>query len=227
MEKINVDQEFSYFKSGNFPKLLIHSGTHGDEYEVIELVEKAVKKYERSLPPFFYVPRVSPSAVKNKTRENEFGKDINRVFFSNSQDPDVIQNIKVMNNHRFKLIVSFHEDPEFEQYYIYDSGYGKSETKLIKEHNNYLQNNNISLLNGMDDPSDPDLGYLFKNGYKRFEIKNGESENGMIIVWTLVNKISRQCLIPEIPGKLNIGKKDFIVDSFFAIFLVPYFIRIK
>ena len=47
---------FEYFIKGKNPKLLIHSGTHGDEFEVIDIVKKCVLKYEDKLPDFVFVP---------------------------------------------------------------------------------------------------------------------------------------------------------------------------
>ncbi len=141
MKKVLIqnEPEFNIYKSGNNPRLLIHSGTHGDEYEIIDLVNKALKKYETSLPAFIIVPHVSPSAVEKRSRTNYQGSDINRVFFSNSDDKEVRINILVLEGNKFDLFVSFHEDPESSQYYIYDSGYSPEQNKLIINHNQILK----------------------------------------------------------------------------------------
>src|SRR3989344_8617189 len=94
----STNPDFYYFLKGSHPKLLIHSGTHGDEYEVIDLVEKYIRRYEAKLPDFIFVPKVSPSAVAAKTRKNSQNADINRTFSTNSIDPEVRENIKILKD---------------------------------------------------------------------------------------------------------------------------------
>ncbi len=207
---------FEYFVKGNNPRLLIHSGTHGDEFEVIDCVRKSVTKFETSLPDFVYVPVVSPSAVKNKTRLNGSDLDLNRVFFSSSKEPEVVENIKILKKFNFDLFVSFHEDPLSDEYYIYDSGFKKEESLKIKTHNEKLKDLGFKLLNGVDDPMDPDLGYEFIEGYRKFVETKGDSVNGMISMWSMFEKEVQTCLTPEIPGLLDIAKKQLIVDTFFS-----------
>lgn len=207
---------FEYFIKGENPTLLIHSGTHGDEYEVIDFVKKSVQKYEDKLPDFIFVPEVSPSAVKNKTRVNGNGNDLNRIFFSDSKDIEVQENIKVLDGYNFDLFVSFHKDPLSDEYYIYDSGYKLEESDNIKAYNQKLKSLGINLLNGIDDPDDPDLGYEFKDGYKKFIETKEDLTNGMITVWSMLEKNVQTCLTPEIPGLLSLNKKELIVDTFFV-----------
>jgi hypothetical protein len=225
MKKIDISKDSPYFiyTFGNRPRLLIDTGTHGDEYGVISLVKKVLLKYEEQLPDFLYIPLVSPSAVKLKVRENVRGKDLNRIFFDDSDDPEVQLNIKALWGQKFDLHVSFHEDPQSENYYVYDSGFDKRESDLVIQHNNYLLKNNIILLNGIDDPDDLSLGYEFVNGYRKFiHLENG-IDDGMIVTWILNKGISRNCLLPEIPGKLELKEKEFIVDSFFKEVIIKYF----
>ena len=108
-----------YYQTGENPRLLIHTGTHGDEYEVIDLVMEAVKKYEDYLPSFVFVPVVSPSAVAKRTRNNGRGIDMNREFYSDSDDKEVVANIEILENKEFDLFVSFHEDPGSSFCYIH------------------------------------------------------------------------------------------------------------
>lgn len=206
---------FEYFIKGDNPTLLIHCGTHGDEFESIDIVKKCVEKYENKLPDFIFVPVVSPSAVKNKTRLNENGFDLNRIFFSDSKEPEVVENIKVLNGYKFDLFVSFHEDPMSDEYYIYDSGYKTEESEAIKAHNQKLKKLGVNLLNGIDDTEDIDLGYEFKDGYKKFIETKEDLNNGMITVWSMLEKDIQTCLTPETPGLLDFKKKELIVDTFF------------
>lgn len=204
------------------PKLLIHSGTHGDEWGVINLVKEALEKYKKHLPLFEYVSNVSPSAVSAKTRLNGNGNDINRIFFSDSKDPEVIENIHFHEGKKFDLLVTFHEDLTNKAYYVYDNGKGNGENKIITNHNKKLKEAGIKLLNGIDDGDDPILGHTFIEGYKKFVHKDGEKEDGMIDTWLLNKGVIRGSITPEIPGKLSTQKKRFIVNSFFEEVLLKW-----
>ncbi len=210
-----TNRDFHYFVSGENPRLIIHAGTHGDEWEVIGLVENALRKYESRLPSFIFFPEVSPSSVKTRTRINSMGKDLNRTFFSDSKDPEVVENRKYLDNKHFDLMITFHEDPVREEYYIYDTGKTEEKNRVILGHNKKLMDSGIKLLNGIDDPNDPALGHEFKDGYRKFVYRKGDPDNGMITAWALNRGIVDECLVPEIPGKLDIDKKRFIVESFF------------
>lgn len=207
--------DFHYFVKGNNPKLLIHSGTHGDEYEVIDIVKKCIEKYEDKLPDFVFVPYVSPSAVSSKTRMNNNGSDLNRIFFSDSKDFEVQENIKAIKDYKFDLFVSFHEDPELPFYYIYDEGKNLAETARVINHNQKLQSLGVNLLNGIDDPEDPTLGAEFTNGYRKFAVSKEFKNSGMITSWAIINDIVNDTLVPEIPGKADLKTKELIVDTFF------------
>lgn len=207
--------ELEYFVKGNNPKLLIHSGTHGDEFEVIDFVKKAVEKYEDKLSDFIFVPIVSPFAVKNKTRVNENGHDLNRIFYSDSNEIEVQENIKILDNYKFDLFVSFHEDPLSDEYYVYDSGYNTTESDIIKSHNQKLKSLGIKLLNGIDDMEDADLGYEFKEGYRKFIETKKDLTNGMITVWSMLEKNVQTCVTPEVPGLVGLKEKELIVNTFF------------
>lgn len=204
--------ELEYFVKGNDPKLLIHSGTHGDEYDVIEYVKNAVKKYEDNLPDFIFVPIVSPSAVTTKTRFNSNKKDLNRIFFSDSSDLEVKGNMEIVKNIKFELMVSFHEDFEYLDYYVYDEGFIHSKTDKVVNHNKRLEKLGINLFNGIDDPI---LKTEIVNGYKKFTPAENFANNGMITNWLLSEKKAKDTLTPEIPMKLNSVLKEKIINTFF------------
>ncbi len=90
------ETKLKYFIKGSNPRLLIHSGTHGDEWGVIEPVKLAVKKYEDQLPDFVFVPEVSPSAVMNRTRVNSGSVDLNRSFTEGTNESEVLANMKII-----------------------------------------------------------------------------------------------------------------------------------
>jgi hypothetical protein len=224
MRKVQVKNSgLSYFVSGDKPRLLIQAGTHGDEYEVTECVLKAMRKYRDVLPPFIFVPIVSPSAVAKKTRANGLGHDMNRSFFSDSGDPEVEQNLKIIQDGRFDLFVSFHEDPTQNQYYVYDIAYHDRPNELVMKHNQRLKSQGICLLNGVDDPDDPDLGYLFTDGYNKLAFPTGHPDNGSISSWVFNRQITKEYLLPEIPGRVDLDVKHFIVETFFSEVILEMF----
>ena len=217
MRKVETkNPKFHYFVSGENPKLLIHSGTHGDEYEVTDFVREALIKYEKILPAFVFVPCVSPSAMEHKTRKNKAGSDMNREFFSDSTDPEVQINIETIKDKDFELFVSFHEDPLETNYYLYDVGYKKIKNEFVLKHNRLLKDRGVKLLNGVDDAEDPHLGYDFKEGYRKLIHPENYHDDGTISAWVLNRRIAKNYLLPEIPGKVSRKIKRYIVESFFS-----------
>ncbi|HLD92433.1 MAG TPA: succinylglutamate desuccinylase/aspartoacylase family protein [Patescibacteria group bacterium] len=216
----NVMPDFEYFVKGDNPTLLIHSGTHGDEYGVIDIVRKCVEKYEGRLPDFVFVPVVSPSAVKAKIRVNSNGFDLNRIFFSDSKEIEVIENIKALDGYKFNLMVSFHEDPVYEEYYVYESSFESGESEKIKNLNQKLKGLGIKLLNGVDDPDDPSLGFEFVEGYRKFVVDKNNKSDGYITHWALINAGVKTAFSVETPSKLSLEKKELIVDTFFKDLLI-------
>ncbi len=213
----------NYWVSGENPRLIIHSGTHGDEYEVTKFVSKYVNKYEKILPPFIFVPEVSPTAISQKTRENGLGHDMNRSFFSDSTDPEIIANLEIIKNNQVELFVSFHEDPPIDEYYVYDIGYEEVENRIVQDHNQLLKRIGIKLLTGIDDIEDPGLGYEFRDGYNITVYPKDMPENGSISSWLFKRNITKEYLLPEIPGLADKKTKDIIVDTFFSEVILKMF----
>lgn len=153
---------------GYAPRLIIHSGTHGDEYHVIEPLRRVVTRLYDELPDFIYVPEVSPSAVSLKSRINAFGNDLNRIFWD-SRDPEAFANKQILAGASHAIALSFHEDIENNAFYIYDT------EELSDEHVAYLRStmkrNDIPLLTGFDDPHDVALSHYFVEGYAQTATK--------------------------------------------------------
>lgn len=207
-------------QKGNNPKLLLLSGTHGDEFEVIASVKKALKKYSSILPDYLYIPEVSPSAVKLKTRINEDGKDLNRSFFDETSIKEVRKLTETVKKHQFDTCVSFHEDPEFDKdVYLYDAfGPNIQGTEQISRYRKAVESVGLRLLNGLDDPSDPALGNVFCDGYHWWPpIK--ENKNGFFPDWAFTGGYIKRYLNPEVPGKASVKVKDQLVDIFFQHFV--------
>ena len=222
MQKKLLDEKFEYYTKGDNPKLLIHSGTHGDEYESIEFVKESIEKYQDKLPNYIFVPEVSPSAVKNRTRHNHRDEDTNRTFFDDSDNHEIAWNQQIIGQEKFLLAVSFHEDPEYTNYYIYDEGHNSEKTDLVVKHNSWLASEGIELLNGYDDPKDPALGVWFNNGYRRFTFEKSH-DSGMVMNWAMHRHLVQHAMIPEIPGLSELHIKKKIIDSFFQQVIIPYF----
>ncbi len=115
-------------------------------------------------------------------------------------------------------MVSFHEDTEYETFYLYDLAgerwEGKEGWVSFKKGVREL---GVELLTGIDDKSDPNLGYFFKNGYGYFPKPDVESG---VFGWGLKKGFITKSVEPEIPSKLPQEIKDKMVDLFFWCFLV-------
>ncbi len=215
--KVLGKTQIPYFVRGGSPTLLLHSGTHGDEYGVIESVKKAVEKYEERLPDFIYVPVVSPSAVAKRTRQNGDGVDLNRSFFDDTNIGEVEANLAIVRDLSFELLVTFHEDTDLESgFYVYDYGNRLNERREWTEFKEKMNEMGVGLHCGKDDPYDPDLNYLFTDGYTTYDLPN----RGAFDTWAVENGVAKKAATPEIPGRLSQILKDRIVDLFFQKFLV-------
>ncbi len=216
--KLAGKARIDYFVKGLRPKLLIHSGTHGDEYKVIESVKKAVEKHHDFLPDFVFVPVVSPSAVEIRKRKNGDGVDLNRSFFDDSPIEEVRVNMEIVKEYgQFDLFISFHEEPALDTFYMYQSGdhncTNDPEWIAFKK---AVRNLGVGLLTGTDDPHDVVLGYEFIDGYRHVPLpEGGYEESGEFDYWAINRKLVKYALIPEVPLKLDQGTKDGVVDLFF------------
>ena len=197
-------------KKGNKTRWLIHTGTHGDEFEVIDLVKKYIEKNKSRLPDFLWIPEVSPSAVALKTRKNIRGLDVNRNFFDDCDDAEVESNLKIIKNKKFEIFISFHEDLTTDKFYLYDSE-DFSKSSALKNLYQKIADLGVEFYDGLDDPN---LGNIVKNGYVI-----EDSKDGQISVYIYKNKIANRVLIPEIPGKASPATKDKIVECLFEYLL--------
>jgi hypothetical protein len=218
----HTDTILEYFQQGEAPRLLIHSGMHGDEFSVIPIVHKAIEQHESSLPEFIFVPEVSPSAVSLQTRKSARGLDLNRSFFENSQDSEVLANMQLVLPHKFDLLVSFHEDIEFNGFYMYDSGYAQHRETILSFCKN-VKASGIQLFTGVDDKTDPVHGYTVVNGHVLWGIEWNKPLNGTFDDWAIKNGIIKRLIMPEIPTSLSTEKKEQIIDRIFTELIIPFF----
>lgn len=185
-----------YHIKGNSPKLVIHSGTHGDEYHVIEPLRKVVERLYDELPSFLYVPEVSPSAVLLNTRENALGHDMNRVFWGANFDPEVIANKQILATVSHAIALTFHEDLENNAFYIYDSE--KLSNDLLEALRARIRTLGLTLYNGQDDFEDEQLQYVFDHGYAC--VKQGDHYKGPFVDdWAMYHSHIDRMMTIEMP----------------------------
>ena len=208
-----------YLKKGRQPILLLISGTHGDEYGVIEPLKKIVEKYSDRLPDFIFIPDVSPSAIKLKTRRNKFGHDVNRKFFGDTDDIEAKSVMKIVAKHQFKLGISFHEDWEYDSFYIYDSE--QMDSNMLNNFKTNIKKLGVGLYSGIDDIHDVELGSSVRDGYVVDPADLPKLAIGDFWHWSLVNGYVERLLYPEIPSALTIKNKLLLIDLIFKDLIFP------
>jgi hypothetical protein len=205
----------TYWQKGNNPELLIHSGTHGDEFSVIEPLTEYIFTNQKNLPDFIFVPEVSPSAVANKTRVNGNGLDLNRSFFDQSEEAEIKANLELINAFSFKKIMSFHEDTEYKEFYLYDSH--KINDKAWQNFVNKLKVIGLDVLNGLDDPDDPVLGTNFENGYfSTADLDFSNSNSGTLSEYLAKNKSKTRYFTIEVPTQSELKQKKALIELIFS-----------
>lgn len=197
-----------YYVRGANPGLLLTSGAHGDEYEVIDSVHRAVAELDEALPDFLYVPEVSPSSVASRCRSNYRDRDINRQFVDGTDCEEALVVMELLRHRHMEVCVSFHEDPSQEQFYLYDTGQF-SDTELSQMQSK-VRECGVELFSGIDDPEDEFLRFEFKDGYRPYAGADGKPE-GPLETWLIRQKIASRVFGVEVPGKVGQEKKDAIV----------------
>lgn len=221
MSKIVKNQlgPIEYWKKGDHPSLLIMSGTHGDEYEVIGPLAQIINTYAQQLPDYIYIPEVSPSAVALKTRKNAAGRDTNRSFTESTKDIEAKYTMDIVRPHVFDACFSFHEDPDQTDFYIYDNQ--KLEETALQKLRNHITQYGISLYTGIDDPLDTTLGHMITDGYASLPADPKKLLHGDFWEWSQHHGVVKRILFPEIPGRLPITNKEFLIKTIFQDILLP------
>lgn len=193
---------------GENPSLLIDSGIHGDEFEIIEAIKKTLERYKSSLPSYLYIPNACPSAIETKNRLNKDGIDFNRMFQDNTNYEEVLNYMNLVRQYKFRTYLSFHEDSRFSAFYLYDSEYLEGTEKLETVRQEILKLD-VPLYTGVDDITDPALGYDVHNGYSFSPVKEDDFTTGS---WMYRKGIVERVITPEIPGKISLEKKYQLVE---------------
>lgn len=213
----------NYIINGSTPQILFTSGTHGDEYEIIEPLTQLLSKLARRLPNYLYLPEVSPSAVAAKTRLNSENLDLNRNFFNHSKSFEARSVMELLKKYHFQHSFSFHEDPEYFDFYLYDISAQPLPAAIITNLQIAIRAFGISLLNGYDDESDDQLKYIFREGYRFFPVvAPATNTHGMLSEWMFAeNLLTNRFITFEIPGKLTPQQKTQLTELIFTHLILP------
>jgi len=124
-----LEKEYSLVKfvlgEGNQRKALISAGIHGDEPSGVETICALLEnnRFESFSDEWelTFLPCINPYGYEYGTRENQDGKDLNRLF--KSMDPPVeVVFAKSILDKSYELTIDLHEDFMSPGYYLYQSG---------------------------------------------------------------------------------------------------------
>ena len=110
-------------KSGDTPiRIGIFAGIHGDEPEGVRAAVQFLKLLEAKpeLATGYYLsvyPVCSPTGYEDGTRHSRNGKDLNREFWGNSNEPEVRLLQAELVSHSFNGIISLHTDDTSDGFY--------------------------------------------------------------------------------------------------------------
>ncbi len=199
-------QELRYYRSGEQPLVLFLSGMHGDEAESGMLFEEYLLTHHQRFPPFVYIPEVSPSAVKAKTRKNAYGNDINRQFIPDTADPEAKRCMSLIRKFSFRLEIDIHEDPDRAMaFYLYDTSY-MTDQELIA-YRDSVHASGARLYTGIDDLDDEHLMRYVTKGYITLTPESVWQEAGFSSVWMHNYGIIQRGFTLEIPSKADPEQK--------------------
>lgn len=189
-------------------KVLIVSGLHGNEGGVIEPLFTFFNQYENPTTSVVFIPTMCPSALQKRERNNARGHNANRIFDTNSNDPEnnVVTSI-IIEHAPFDLVISFHEDLEYPHTYVYEMGKQCSKTQL-KKWQEAVKKIGIHVLNGVDDPNDIDLRNTFVDGY---HYKSHPKQNGQFEDWVVAYRYAKRSLTIEIPSSASKDQKRSLI----------------
>lgn len=103
-------------KSGDEPiRIGLFAGIHGDEPEGVQALVQFLKllsaRPERAAGYCLFVyPVTNPTGFEDNTRHSRRGHDLNREFWRNSDEPEVLILEKELATHAFQGIISLHTD---------------------------------------------------------------------------------------------------------------------
>lgn len=103
-------------------RVLVAAGTHGDEPAGTEAVLRLLEgdlSHLGGRADLVLLPCINPWGYVHDTRQNADGVDINRSF-EDGGAPEAVFVKELLDGERFDLFVEFHEDWEFDGYYLFE-----------------------------------------------------------------------------------------------------------
>lgn len=103
------------------PKIYISSGIHGDEpappWSLLRMIEQGVLHRSAS---WFVCPLLNPRGFFRRTRENDFGVDLNRDY-KEPRSAEIKAHVRWLQQQpMFDLVFCLHEDWEAKGFYLYE-----------------------------------------------------------------------------------------------------------
>jgi len=206
-------------------RILLTSGIHGDErsgpYILMDFMrhdDHCFVLNHRSYPNLYIdtIPIINPIGVAKGYRVNGDFVDLNRTFHDDecARDPHETQIVKkeLCVRGEYDLLVSFHEEPDSEEFYLYDSGCGEN-SRLVKTVLD-MASNYVPLLT---EKNFDDFGNDVRAGY--CQIKKGD-KSPTFEEWAWRNHIAKRVLTIEIPGKIHLNQKISIGRDILTIILM-------
>lgn len=115
-------------KGGDEPiRLGIFAGIHGDEPEGVHAAVRFISLLEAHPEMatgycLFFYPVCNPSGFETRTRHLPSGKDLNREFWRNTQEPEVVLLESELRSQRFQGLISLHTDDSATGFYGFAHG---------------------------------------------------------------------------------------------------------
>ncbi|MCH8474937.1 MAG: M14 family metallocarboxypeptidase [Opitutales bacterium] len=108
------------------PRILLSAGIHGDEPAGTECLYEKIKQ-DRLSPAveWIIVPFLNPGGLRMGTRENPRGLDLNREFLRDQTVEIGFYKETIPAQGPYDLMLSLHEDWEFQGSYLYEINTGK------------------------------------------------------------------------------------------------------
>ena len=195
-------------------RILIVAGIHGDEPSgphaaLSALLDPVFKKrIARAGVVFNIVPLANPSGTMRGTRKTINGHDVNRCFSDEPQHNEPFECTAFRNflkniRQPYDLLLSLHEDPGYDAFYLYDAECGRT-SPLIQNIFSIITKHGVRRYTGLDEP---ELGGgIIRGGYANVSA-NASRTLPTLEEYALRNGYAKKTLTPEIPGKLPLAKK--------------------
>jgi hypothetical protein len=144
-------------RGGDTPlRIGIFAGIHGDEPEGVHALVRFIKLLEArpELATGYYLslyPLCNSTGFEDGTRHSRSGKDLNREFWKNSDEPEVRLLQAELQSRSFQGIISLHTDDTSEGFYGY--AHGATLTKhliepALRAAEKYLPRNQSEVIDG-------------------------------------------------------------------------------